>query len=59
MQTIIHKSAIKQTRGFELSLRLWWMKATVKPVGLWQSVTSLVYKLHTDMLFLAQLTPAF
>ena len=51
MQTIIHKSAIEQTRGFVLFLRCWWMKATDIPVGLRQSVTSLVYKLHTDMLF--------
>ena len=35
MQTIIHKSAIKQTRGFALSLRCWWMKATDIPM--WQS----------------------
>ena len=51
MQTIIHKSAIEQTRGFVLFLRWWWMKATDIPVGLRQSVTSLVYELHTDMLF--------
>ena len=37
MQTIIHKSAIKQTHGFALSLRCWWMKATDIPMGLWQS----------------------
>ena len=51
MQTIIHKSAIEQTRGFVLFLRCWWMKATDIPVGLRQSVTSLVYKLHTDMIW--------
>ena len=37
MQTIIHKSAIKQTHGFALSLRCLWMKATDIPMGLWQS----------------------
>ena len=51
MQTIIHKSAIEQTRGFVLFLRCWWIKATGIPVGLRQSVTSLVYKLRTDNLF--------
>ena len=32
-------------------LRCWWMKATDIPADLRQSVTSLVYKLYTDMLF--------
>ena len=33
------------------SSRCRWMKATDMPAGLRQSVTSLVYKLYTDMLF--------
>ena len=49
MQTIIHKSAIEQTRGFALFLRCWWMKATDIPVGLRQSVTLLVRKLHSPI----------
>ena len=59
MQMVIDASAIEQTHGFALFLRCWWMKATDIPAGLRQSVTSLVYKLYTDMLFLARLTPAF
>ena len=51
MQMLIDTSAIEQTHGFALFLRCWWMKATDIPVGLRQSMTSLVYKLHTDMLF--------
>ena len=48
---IFDKSAIKQTHGFALFLRCWWMEARDIPAGLRQSVTSLVYKLRTDMLF--------
>ena len=47
---IFDTSAIKQTHGFALFLRCWWMEARDIPAGLRQSVTSLVYKLRTDML---------
>ena len=50
MQLIFDTSAIKQTHGFALFLRCWWMEARDIPAGLRQSVTSLVYKLRTDML---------
>ena len=59
MQMIIHTSAIEQTHGFALSLRCLWMKATDILVGMRQLVTSPVYKLYTDMLFLSRFTPAF
>ena len=48
---IFDMSAIEQTHGFALFLRSWWMEARDIPAGLRQSVTSLVYKLRTDMLF--------
>ena len=48
---IFDKSAIKQTHGFALFLRCWWMEARDIPAGLRLSLTSLVYKLCTDMLF--------
>ena len=51
MQMIFETSAIEQTHGFALFLRSWWMEAGDIPAGLRQSVTSLVYKLCTDMLF--------
>ena len=51
MQMIFDTSAIEQTHGFALCLRSWWMEARDIPAGLRQSVTSLVYKLCTDMLF--------
>ena len=51
MQMIFVTSAIEQTDGFALFLRSWWMEARDIPAGLRQSVTSLVYKLCTDMLF--------
>ena len=47
---IFDTSAIEQTHGFALFLRCWWMEARDIPAGLRQSVTSLVYKLRTDML---------
>ena len=49
--SILLQGAIEQTHGFALFLRSWWMEARDKPAGLRQSVTSLVYKLCTDMLF--------
>ena len=51
MQMIFNTSAIEQIHGFALFLRCWWMNATDIPAGLRQSVTSLLYKLYTDMLF--------
>ena len=48
---IFDTSAIEQTHGFALFLRSWWMEARDIPAGLRQSVTLLVYKLCTDMLF--------
>ena len=48
---IYDMSAIEQTHGFALFLRGWWMEARDIPAGLRQFVTSLVYKLYTDMLF--------
>ena len=48
---IFDTSTIEQTHGFALFLRSWWMEARDIPAGLRQSVTSLVYKLCTDMLF--------
>ena len=51
MQRIIDTSAIEQTHGFLLFLSCCWMKATDITAGLRQSVTSLVSKLYTDMLF--------
>ena len=52
-------SASEHTRGLALLLRCWWMKVRDIPAGLRQSTTSLVHKLWTDMLFLAQLTLEF
>ena len=52
MQIIFDTSAIEQTHGIALFLRSWWMEAGEKPAGLRQSVTSLVYKLCTDILFI-------
>ena len=49
---IFDTSAIEQTHGFALFLRSWWMEARDIPAGLRQSVTSLVYKLCTDILFI-------
>ena len=51
MQMIFDTSAIEQTRECALFLRSWWMDAKDIPAGLSRSVTSLVYKLFTDMLF--------
>ena len=48
---IFDTSAMEQTHGFALFLRCWWMEARDIPAGLRQSVTLLVYKLCTDMLF--------
>ena len=48
---IFDTSAIEQTHGFALFLRSWWMEARDIPAGLRQSLTSLVYKLYTDILF--------
>ena len=48
---VFDPSAIEQTHGFALFLSSWWMEAREIPAGLRQSVTSLVYKLCTDMLF--------
>ena len=42
---------IEYTHGFALFLRCWWMKATDIPAGLRKSVTSLVCKLSTNILF--------
>ena len=54
MQMIFDTSAIEQTHGFALFLRSWWMEARDIPAGLRQSVTSLVHRLCTDMLFQQQ-----
>ena len=51
MQMIFDLSAIEQTHGFALFLSSWWMEAREIPAGLRQSVTSLVYKLCTDIIF--------
>ena len=51
MRMIFETSAIEQTNGFALFLRCWWMEARDIPASLRQSVTTLVYKLSTDMLF--------
>ena len=48
---IFDTSALDQTHGFALFLRCWWMEARDVPASLRQSVTLLVYKLCTDMLF--------
>ena len=48
---IFDTSPIEQTHGFALFLRSWWMEARDIPAGLRQSLTSLVYKLYTDILF--------
>ena len=51
MQMIFDTSAIEQIHGFALFLRSWWMEARDISAGLRQSLTSLVYKLYTDILF--------
>ena len=48
---IFDTSALDQTHGFALFLRCWWMEARDVPASLRQSVTLLVYKICTDMLF--------
>ena len=51
MQMFFETRAIEQTHGFALFLRCGWMKVCDIPTGLRQLVTSLVYKLYTDMPF--------
>ena len=50
-QMIFDTSAIEQSDRFALFLKCWRMKATGTPAGFRQSVTSLMYKLYTDILF--------
>ena len=55
MQMSFDMCVIEYTHGFALFLRCWWMKATDIPAGLRKSVTSLVCKLSTNILFKADL----